>query len=709
MDAHVKTVREILHSGDQFLVPFFQRHYSWSKEHWQRLLDDIIALTEDTNDTKHFLGPLVCTPFHPVPGEVTPYQLIDGQQRLATLTVALAALRDIAKLNALESLSEEIHEDYLIHRRRQGVQRFKVVPRLEDRTDYESIIEGSPAGTTMTTGLLGAYSFFKREWNRLMSSDGEAAIRQFLIAATARLSLVTITVAGENPYEIFESLNSTGLPLEESDLIRNFLFMQVPLEEQDRFQSVHWDAFEKRFDATGEYEKLSPTLFYRSYLMREGNYCRNKAAYVEFKKQNLARALTPAVQVEELQMFAKFELWLRRPFTCEVADFREAFSQILALDITTAHPLLLNLLHRHERGTLERAELLGCFSDLASFVLRRSVCGESTRGYGRLYPAAVRVIRLNPRDDLRNFLLREGWPDDAAFIPHLIEFPIYKRERNKCRLLLETLERQQGHKEQLNLKRLTVEHVLPQAIDGDGDDGRSWQEMLGVNWQILQQKWVHTLGNLTLTGYNPELGNGCFADKQAAFGESRVSLNQHFAGLTQWTDREVKQRGVDLAQIVARVWPRPPGGPTYIPPAPAPPEPEGHPDEEPGEGHRGRSKLLIRIHWSRLGKAGDDEEVCESKANKTLATFLGKLIRAFGDSMSERLTRLPVTRRYPLSSNPTVDFLNPAQGEPFSHLPVPGTGLYVFTNLSNKEKRDDLSRLVAQLDFPPGSVEVQLD
>jgi uncharacterized protein with ParB-like and HNH nuclease domain len=130
MDAHVKIVREIFHSGDQFLVPFFQRHYSWRKEHWQRLLSDIVALTEESDGTKHFLGPLVCTPLNPVPGEVTPYQLIDGQQRLATISIALAALRDIARLNGLESLADEIHEDYLIHRRRQGIQRLKVVPRL---------------------------------------------------------------------------------------------------------------------------------------------------------------------------------------------------------------------------------------------------------------------------------------------------------------------------------------------------------------------------------------------------------------------------------------------------------------------------------------------------------------------------------------------------------------------------------------------------
>lgn len=524
---------------------------------------------------------------------------------------------------------------------------------------------------------------------------------------------MTITVGGENPYEIFESLNSTGLPLEESDLIRNFLFMQVPLHEQDQFQSAHWDVFERRFDAAGGYEKLSPTLFYRSFLMRDGDYCRNKAAYVEFKKQNLARGLTPAAQVVELQKFAKFELWLRRPLTCDVADFREAFSQILALDITTAHPLLLHLLHRYEQDTLDKAGLLGCLTDLASFVIRRSVCGESTRGYGRQFPAAIRAIRQHVREDLREFLLREGWPDDAAFVAHLVEFPIYKRERNKCRLLLETLEREPSHKEEVNLKRLSVEHVLPQTIDGDGVDGMSWQRLLGSNWRTLHEKWLHTLGNLTLTGYNPELGNGNFADKKAAFAESNVSLNRHFIQMAQWSDQDIKQRGLELARIVARIWPRPSDGPGYIAPAPTPPEPGElfvQPEGAAGEGQRRRrSKLLIRVFWSKLGKALPDEEICETKATTTMAVFLGRLIRVFGEPMAERLTRVSVSRRYSLSSNPAVDFLNTAQGKPFNHQAVPGTGLYVFTNLSNDEKRDDLRSLMRLLEFPPDGVEISLN
>lgn len=711
MQAVVKSVRDILLSGNQYLVPFFQRHYSWRRDNWQRLLDDIVVLTQEANETEHFLGPLVCTPFHPIPGEVTPFQLIDGQQRLTTLTLALAALRDVAKLKGLPELANEINEKFLIHPHNRGHQRLKVVPRLGDRTPYEDVIESRTDGAAGSEGILAAYSFFKRKWKLLTSDAGDAELKRILIATTTRLNLVTIIVDAENPYEIFESLNSTGLPLEEADLIRNYLFMQVPLDEQNEFHTRYWEPFEKLFDATGDYEKLPSTLFYRSYLMRDGTYCRNKAAYVEFKKQNGKRAMLPAVQVEELTRFAKFELWLRRPSSCADGTLRALFAELQALDITTAHPLLLNLLNRHEQGRLSPDDLLGCFKDLSSFVLRRSICGESTRAYGRWFPDAVEKIHLHPRQDLRAYWLEKGWPDDHAFIPRLQEFPIYKRERNKCLLLLQALEEQFGHKEELNLRRLNIEHVMPQTL-GNDDPGESWRKMLGADWKALHEKWLHALGNLTLTGYNSELGNSSFGEKQNGFSGSNVSLNRHFAKVAKWSEQEIKERGNALARQIAELWPRPSGGPAYNPPNAVSAEQvdllDGSEPTATEPRPQGRSKIRIQVRWSLLDKASPDEGFGTSDSGETMANFLGALIRAFGDSMAELLSRLPVSRNHPLSTNPRMDFLNPVQGKPYAHKLVPGTGLYVFTNTSNQEKRDNIRELVKQLGFPAESVEVSI-
>jgi len=142
MDARAKTIREILHAGDQYLIPFFQRQYSWGKKNWTRLFDDLTNLLDDDHESsQHFLGPLVCTPTNHVPGEVPAYQLIDGQQRITTLTVLLCALRDVAREHQQIELAEEITEDYLIHKRKKGLQRYKIVPRLGDRELLTDIID----------------------------------------------------------------------------------------------------------------------------------------------------------------------------------------------------------------------------------------------------------------------------------------------------------------------------------------------------------------------------------------------------------------------------------------------------------------------------------------------------------------------------------------------------------------------------------------
>ena len=708
MEAHVKTVREILHSGDQFLVPFFQRQYSWTKKEWHNLYTDIVSLFDGGDDAKHFLGPLVCTPFHHVPGDGPRYQLIDGQQRLTTLTLALAALRDVARLNDIDDLADEIHEDFLVHRRRQGLERFKVVPRLEDRHSYELVIDGNAPGVVAGTGMIGCHSFFKRAWKTPVADAGEHIARRILVALTARLSLVAITVDGENPYEIFESLNWKGLPLEEADLIRNFLFMQVRAAEQAQFHETRWKPYESRFEAVGRYEKIPPTQFYRNYLMREGRYFRNKTTYVEFKRQNLERGLTTTEQVTELQRFATFELWLQRPELCERPYLREHLTEIQQLDITTAHPLLLNLLDRHDKGYISRDELDVCLRDLASFVIRRTICAESTRGYGRWFPEAISTIISRASVDLRRYWLEKGWPDDATFVARLAEFPIYVREKKKCRHLLEQLERDEGHREAVNPTNLSIEHVLPQTVEND-EAGRYWQTTLGAAWVQAHAKWVHTLGNLTLTGTNPELGNNSFTAKQAMFARSNVSLNAYFGGVAQWNGSEIKQRGIALGRGIARLWPRPEGAP-YIPPTPDPEELFEETFDQPESSRQQQThthgNLRIVIHWSILSVSGPDESICESKAALTHAAFLGRLIARLGRGMSDKLQQIAVARSYPLSAKPEQDFINPATKETYSYKPVPGTPLSVFTNTSTSEKRRDILSLCKRLGFPAGGVEV---
>ncbi len=562
MEAHAKTIRQILESGSQFLIPFFQRSYSWRKPNWKRLWTDIVSLNEDGHRGQHFLGPLVCTIEKAIPGSPSMYLLIDGQQRLTTLSILLAALRDAATQANDKKLAAKIHESYLVHRHEEGLQHYKILPRIGDREVLIAIVDQNIKKDHEQSPLVTAYRYFRRMLDEHCGVDEVATKLSRLFAIVAdQLALVVITIDGENPFEIFESLNSTGLPLEESDLIRNFLFMQVPLAKQETFNNQYWKEFEAIFPGA-ESGKLA-TAFYRHFLMRNGDYSKAKSTFVDFKALCSASPMSPELRVKELTKFAEFDRILRDPDLCDEKPIRKALHDITRLDVTTAYPLILNLFARHTAGTLPEPEFVGCLTDLASFVLRRSICGESTRAYGRWFVEAIKSIESSPRVDLQQYWFKRGWPDDAAVGKNLQSFPFYRREPKKLRLILEAIELAKGHKEKVVFDNLQVEHVMPQSI-GNSTDGTSWKTMLGESWKEVHESLLHTVGNLTLTAYNPELSNKAYPAKQTEFAKSHLEMNKHFESAPMWAKDAIEKRTALLAKDLMTIWPRPIGGPEYV-------------------------------------------------------------------------------------------------------------------------------------------------
>jgi len=588
MDARPKRVSEILHTGDQYVIPLFQRHYSWGKDHWERLKNDIWALLGSDGKEQHFLGPLVCTATSHVPGRIPAYQLIDGQQRLTTITIILAALRDVAHNRKLNDLADEISEDYLVHKRKEDSEHYKVLPRLGDREALIAIIEGGDREQYREFGVFHAWKYFYRHIEHYARTDSETNLRQLLEAISARLSLVMITIDGENPYEIFESLNSTGLPLEESDLIRNFIFMQIPLDQQAAFDKDHWKSFESLFGKTENYAEISATAFYRNYLMREGEYSKATATFIDFKKQYIQRELDPETQVAELKKFAAYEVMLRRPATCKNLMLADVLRQVALSEITTAYCLVLKLMQLDEDGVLSGDDLIGCLRDLVSFAGRRAICGETTRTYNVWFVEAVGKLKGDIRQSLQAYLLRRGWPTNSLFEERLKTFPLYKRESLRCRLILEQLELSAGHKEKVDLSTLTIEHVMPQTIKKD-TNGRAWIEMLGNEWEAVHEVFLHTLGNLSLTGYNVELSNSPYQIKKAELLKSNVQLNKCFSEIAVWNKQTIEDRCGALSKILVGVWARPDSAKGYIPSA----EAEGDAELRPN-----LAKKLL--YWNRL-------------------------------------------------------------------------------------------------------------
>jgi hypothetical protein len=559
MEVIKRDVRGLLHTADQFVIPMFQRYYVWKQRNWKRLWEDITQIMTLPQDRKHFMGSLVCLQVQGQPGVVPQYLVIDGQQRLTTLGILLCAIRDEAEKfpgEQTKSIAQQIQNHYIIDTFRKGYERYKILPRTRDRDSLFDLFEGKQAAKGSTVQL--AYDFFRKQIVNAESLE-EQIIRIFE-AVTTRLSFVTITLVDENPFEIFETLNAEGVPLLEADLIRNYVFLKVGIQDQDAFEASHWKPFEALFEVEGEEAAISITEFYRDFLMRKGVYVRKSEVYEAFKRELESLQLGPQEMLKLLSRYARLYLFIRRPLTAPPL-LRKELKRVHRLGMTTANPLILHLLDLNSEGSVAAEEIIKCIRAVESFIIRRSITGQRTRGYGDQFPAAIpNLDKANVVNSLAVYLDKIGWPSNEVFVKELQPFSIYTREPNIAQLILLGIEESEGHKEAVDVdglldkRKIQIEHVMPQTISDD-EKGDSWKDMLGPNWKGIHEKMLHVLGNLSLSGYNAELSNEPFDHKKNEFVGSNLFLNKYFIDIDTWDQKAIEKRGEKLAQDAALIWP----------------------------------------------------------------------------------------------------------------------------------------------------------
>jgi uncharacterized protein with ParB-like and HNH nuclease domain len=560
MEANPRKLYELLFGGNQFVIPVFQRKYVWKKPNWERLWDDIQALREN-GSSAHFMGSIVTVPYKVELGTVPQYVVIDGQQRMITLVVLLAAIRDEAKGADADTLPEQVQKQYLIHEFASGDMKYKVFPRLLDRDAFFDVIEGKPADGD-ASGITDAYRFFRAQIAASGSSGKAKYLKELFAAVTQQLAFVSITLdADQNPWAIFETLNARGVPLKQGDLIRNHMFMRVPLGEQDEFDEKHWRPFEQRFEAGPDGDAIPPEDFYRDFLMRRGTYVRPENTYLAFQRDPDVQAYSPVALTAFLTEYLDCYAWIHRPHTAPSSDLARELSRLRRLDVTATYPLVLNLLWRYHQGEMSAKDAAESVRAIQSYHIRRSICGWSTTDYARAMPGIVaKLDEGNVRKSLICSLAAKGWPADEAFAKALPEYPVYKRYLKLTRVLLLALEDLDTHKEKVDVGALldhgviSIEHVMPQSI-GTDKQGLAWREMLGENWQEIQQSLLHSIGNLTLTGYNTKLSNGDFDWKREEFAKSKLALNSWFSEVHEWNADAIRERGRKLTDQVIAIWP----------------------------------------------------------------------------------------------------------------------------------------------------------
>jgi alkylated DNA nucleotide flippase Atl1 len=558
VDVRETRLRSVLSGDQRYRVPLYQRPYSWTDKQLERLWTDLVEVADELQrhpDAMHFTGSLVLDVATVGPGG-SKFLVVDGQQRLTTLSILLCAIRDhIAEHEPdAPAKSRQIHDRYLVDEYQSGDDRLKLLPTQVDRDAYRAIIDGatSEGSSRITT----AYRFFRLNLDRADDPDDDADIDRILEAALGALAFVSITSRGDdNVYRIFESLNNTGMPLSQGDLLRNYVFMRLGARGEEAYDGW-WRPMQERLSADDLVALFWMDIVATQSEVKQGDM---------YSAQRLRLdALSSDEVFTEITRFAGLSHLLalmRDPASSERfgRQVHDALARLTAWGATTADPLILQLLARTESGDMTIAELEASLAAIESFLVRRLLVNASSTGLSRILLRAPSDMRTDmPVADALLLYLSTGrkfFASDDQIREAVATKPLYYMGKpNQKKLLLQWLEETYANKEPVDLSAATIEHVLPQTLTPFWRDELVHDAATDESAESIHEALVHTLGNLTLTGYNSELSNSDFPRKRELLSESGIRMNAEIARHESWGRPEIAARGQDLAERIIRRW-----------------------------------------------------------------------------------------------------------------------------------------------------------
>ncbi|MEU7993575.1 GmrSD restriction endonuclease domain-containing protein [Rothia amarae] len=556
MKAVDSNLLSLLKMSERFIVPIYQRVYSWGKPECEQLWCDILRAGERTGLANHFTGSIVY--IENGEGSITarePNLLIDGQQRVTTVTILLAAL--VSYLKALPQEEQEPHTGfspkkimnrYLTNQEEDGDDYFKLTLSKSDRDPLRAIIQDSPLPES-SSRVIDTFKLFKNKLNSANSGEIQNICRGLdkLVVVDVKL-----TRGQDDPQLVFESMNATGKKLSQADLIRNFVLMDLPPQQQNKLYEGYWFPMEQKFQGENEHRFDE---FVRHYLTVKTNKIPRKddvyEAYKSFALEQEKFGRSREELVKELNryaiMFAAMAFGEERDSALDVR-FRE--TELLA---TVTYPFLLVLCSSYQQNELSRSDFVRILDAVISYVFRRAVCGIPTNSLNKTFAtlagaidrehlAESTIARLITLPDYRRF------PNDEEFAEALKTFDLYHSQRSKY--FFRKLENA-GRKEEVSVSEYTIEHIMPQNAN------EVWRKALGEDWKQVHDRYLHTLGNLTLTGYNPEYSNRSFEQKRdikGGFKDSPLRLNEGLGKLETWNEATIQERAEKLAQTSLDLW-----------------------------------------------------------------------------------------------------------------------------------------------------------
>ena len=564
MDARNTTFQQFIYGAKQFLIPVFQRDYKWREDNWQKLWDDILG----AGNAGHFAGSIVHAPdtaFSSIPT----YLVIDGQQRLATLTLLCAALRDHIQAEGLQCngagpTAGQIEEYCLKNNLEAGDLRYKMMLRRTDNEILRSVVDGHPLdnGNGAEMSLIDEAYRHYRDLLREGDVNPGALYRGIM---GLRLVEMTLDRNIDNPQSIFESMNSTGVDLSQGDLVRNYLLMGLEEEEQTRFYEQYWQKIESLFHN----HDSALDSFIRDYIaLKRGDtkQARGDQIYDDFKRFR-SSPFAPTELEDQLREMLRFAGYYAR-FRGFDHDSPPAISQALAnvrYHGDTAAVLIMRLFDCHDKDTLKRDEFVAALEATESYLMRRAVARSQTRSYWDNFANLARQIEGDAALESLFFAFTRqrgtyAFPTDSDFRRSLEEGELYRTR--VCWNLLSRLENH-GQREPSPTSSYSIEHIMPQNENLSPE----WQGMMGQDWREIHGQWLHRLGNLTLTAYNSRYSDRPFEEKQTithGFNESPLRLNAYVRQQSEWNEEKMKERGRLLANQALSIWKYPQPTQAYV-------------------------------------------------------------------------------------------------------------------------------------------------
>lgn len=563
LQAGETTLNKLLNTSRQFIVPIFQRNYSWQKSQYEQLWFDILRASKFKEKQNHFIGSIVYIDMGTPAGRPQQLLLIDGQQRLTTISILLCAIKDyVQKFNLETKLINlaKIKNQFLYNSDEIDEDRYKLLLNVQDKETYIKLIDNTIFTVNKpAANIIKCYEFFYERIEDFIKQDGQI---DEIYAGIFKLSLVSISLDkdSDNPQMIFESMNSTGKDLSQTDLLRNYLLMDLTPEKQIRLYKTYWKPMEELFGEDiykNDVNKFD--YFIRDFLTLKsdtGYICKINNVYENFKRYYLDNNCEKFAVLKDLFTYAKYYacIDLLQENDDELKLYWQEFKK---LDSHVVYPFLLKLYDDYSRQILIKEDFKKILQVVISYLWRRAICEIPTNSLSKTFAILYQAVN---KDDYVNSVIKalvfkssyKRFPSDYEVREKLQTKDIYHFRLRKY--LLEALENYY-HKEpiDLNTANYTIEHIMPQNIEHN----LSWQQMLGEDWQEVHSLYLHTLGNLTITGYNAEMSNKSFGEKvngESGFKHSHLKLNESIAQCDVWNKKAIQRRTNILTDIILKIW-----------------------------------------------------------------------------------------------------------------------------------------------------------